>query len=248
MSDSSHNPRPRDRKADEGSLSQIEELLHHARSASAFEEQLSAPESPRFVRSWVGHGVSPSGVESRGGARTVGPLRLVLTSAAACAAIGLAGFYFLRGTATNESTGADQETVAAAQETLEMLVGATAEPVEKTTTSHGDLVVAIYRGEDSRGDGCGECWCVRRWSPHWGADRNVNELEETELVDDSIVRSCVGNPSRVIVIGLSGPEDALPKTDDQALQLSLCLIGQSPSAGITCVPRGLDYCMAGWSR
>ena len=126
MSDSSHNPRPRDRKADEGSLSQIEELLHHARSASAFEEQLSAPESPRFVRSWVGHGVSSSGVESRGGARTVGPLRLVLTSAAACAAIGLAGFYFLRGTATNESTGADQETVAAAQETLEMLVGATA--------------------------------------------------------------------------------------------------------------------------
>jgi len=62
------------------------------------------------------------------------------------------------------------------------------------------------------------------------------------------VRSCVGDPSRIIVIGLSGPEDALPKTDDQALQLSLCLIGQSPSAGTTCVPSGLDYCMAGWSR
>lgn len=251
MNDSSHNPRSNDANdPNMGDLSpaQLEDLLHHAHMASSFEDQLSTPESTRFMPSWTARGLPRSALLSRGDARRVGPMRLILTSAAACVAIGLAGFFFLRGTATEENALIDQETVAAARGQAELPLGASAVLLGEMTAPHGDLVVAIYRGEHGRGDGCGECWCVQRWSPNWGAERNINELEESELVDDSIVRSCVGDPSRIIVIGLSGPEDALPKTDDQALQLSLCLIGQSPSAGTTCVPSGLDYCMAGWSR
>jgi len=248
MNDSSSNPRPRDPSDDVWSLSEVENLLHHARKASSFEDELHAPEATCFVPSWAADGVSAHAVGSLVGARRVGPLRLVVTSAAACIALGLAGFFFLRGTSSEESKGPDQVTVAEVSKQMEALWGNGATPSNETTAVHGDLVVAIYRGESSRGDSCGDCWCVRRWSPNWGTERNINELEEEELVDDSIVRSCVGDPSRIIVIGLSGPEAALPKSDDQALQLSLCLIGHSPSAGTTCVPSGLDYCMAAWSR
>ncbi len=248
MNDFPSTTPPGGSRSDDMSQSQIEDLVHHANAASAFEQQLIASHATRFMPSWAAHGPPQSAVESRGGARRVGPLRVLLTSAAACAALGLAGFLFLRGTSTEERVPFLEEAVTAEDAQSRLLKMASPVPHGVGTQSHGDLVVAIYRGEHSRGDECGECWCVRRWSPQWGAERNVNELEESELVDDSIVRSCVGDPSRVIVIGLSGPEDALPKTDDQALQLSLCLIGQSPSTATTCVPSGLDYCMAAWSR
>lgn len=253
MNDFPSNPPPRGPRSDDRSQSQVEDLVQHAHAASAFEQRLLASEAiaseaTRFVPSWAAHGSPQSAVEARGGARRVGPLRLLLTSAAACAALGITGFLFLRGTSAEERGPLQEEAVTAEEAQSEFLQMASVVPPEFGTKSQGDLVVAIYRGEHSRGDECGECWCVRRWSPHWGGERNVNELEESELVDDSIVRSCVGDPSRVIVIGLSGPEDALPKTDDQALQLSLCLIGQSPSTATTCVPSGLDYCMAAWSR
>ncbi len=115
-----------------------------------------------------------------------------------------------------------------------------------------NMVVALYRGDDRASERCAECWCVERWSPEWGEGRNVNELEHEELVSGSIGLSCVGDPRRVIVIGLSGPAAVMPRTDEQALALSLCLMGEKePPEGTSaqaCIPKGLDYCMADWAR
>jgi len=222
---------PTDSNPDGTNLSQVEDLLHHAQRVSAFEDQLLGHNALLRRRGWFG----------------IDPMRFILTSAAACAVIGLSAFLFWRGSSSEETTPIVSGNTMARTDP-DSSRGVTADFHTNALAPHGDLVVAIYRGEHARGDECGECWCVRRWAPQWGAERNVNELEESELVDDSMVRACVGDPRRVIVIGLSGPIDELPKTDDQALELSLCLIGQSPSSEKTCVPSQLDYCMAGWSR
>ncbi len=116
-----------------------------------------------------------------------------------------------------------------------------------------NMVVALYRSDKRTNERCAECWCVARWDADWGDGRTVNELEHDELVSGSVARSCVGDPQRVVVIGLSGPASAMPRTDQQALDLSLCLMGEvdhTPSASTltACVPKGLDYCMADWNR
>ncbi len=114
------------------------------------------------------------------------------------------------------------------------------------------MVVALYRGDDRSSERCPECWCVERRSANWSDGRNVNELEHEELVSGSIGLSCVADPRRVVVIGLSGPAAAMPRTDEQALELSLCLIGEKDFAGggtaQGCIPKGLDYCMADWTN
>jgi len=118
-----------------------------------------------------------------------------------------------------------------------------------------NMVVALYRGDTRPGERCADCWCVARWDADWGEGRTVAELEHEELVSDSVAHSCVGEPRRVVVIGLSGPASAMPRTDQQAFDLSLCLMGEAPptqtsggDASISCIPKGLDYCMADWSR
>jgi hypothetical protein len=222
---------PIDSNSDGPKLSQVEDLLQHALRASAFEDHLIGQNALLPRRSWFGGG----------------PMRFILTSAAACAVIGLTGFLFWRSSSSEQGNPiASGNTIA--QTEPESLRGAPIALHTDALAPHGDLVVAIYRGEHARGDDCGECWCVRRWVPKWGAERHVNELEESELIDDSMVRSCVGDPRRVIVIGLSGPIDHLPKTDDQALELSLCLIGQAASDSSSCISGQLEYCMTSWSR
>ena len=115
------------------------------------------------------------------------------------------------------------------------------------------VVVALYRSDSS--PTCPECWCVARWSADWGEGRSVNELQDHELVDDSMMHACVTDPKRVVVLGLSGPASAMPKNDQQALDMSLCLMGLQGSASPqgrvenpNCTPVGLDYCMTAWGK
>ena len=117
------------------------------------------------------------------------------------------------------------------------------------------VVVALYRSDSSPTERCPECWCVARWSANWGEGRSVNELQDHELVDDSMMHSCVTDPKRVVVLGLSGPASSMPKNDQQALDLSLCLMGlqgsASPQASVenpNCTPVGLDYCLTTWGK
>ena len=117
------------------------------------------------------------------------------------------------------------------------------------------VVVALYRSDSSPTERCPECWCVARWSANWGEGRSVNELQDHELVDDSMMHACVTDPKRVVVLGLSGPASSMPKNDQQALDLSLCLMGlqgsASPQASVenpNCTPVGLDYCLTTWGK
>ena len=117
------------------------------------------------------------------------------------------------------------------------------------------VVVALYRSDSSPTERCPECWCVARWSADWGEGRSVNELQDHELVDDSMMHSCVIDPKHVVVIGLSGPASSMPKNDQQALDMSLCLMGlqgsASPQASVenpNCTPVGLDYCLTTWGK
>ena len=117
------------------------------------------------------------------------------------------------------------------------------------------VVVALYRSDSSPTERCPECWCVARWSANWGEGRSVNELQDHELVDDSMMHACVTDPKRVVVLGLSGPASSMPKNDQQALDMSLCLMGlqgsASPQASVenpNCTPVGLDYCLTTWGK
>ena len=117
------------------------------------------------------------------------------------------------------------------------------------------VVVALYRSDSSPTERCPECWCVARWSADWGEGRSVNELQDHELVDDSMMHACVTDPKRVVVLGLSGPASSMPKNDQQALDMSLCLMGlqgsASPQASVenpNCTPVGLDYCLTTWGK
>ncbi len=110
------------------------------------------------------------------------------------------------------------------------------------------VVVALYRRDSATTERCPECWCVARWSADWGDGRSINEIEDRELVDDSIARSCVVDPKRVVIVGLSGPAASMPTSDQQALEMSLCLLGESNPTALNCVPAGVEYCMTSWSK
>jgi hypothetical protein len=134
-------------------------------------------------------------------------------------------------------------------------VSVTEEVPEVKTIPNVQVVVALYRSDSSPTERCPECWCVARWSADWGEGRSVNELQDHELVDDSMMHSCVTDPKHVVVLGLSGPASSMPKNDQQALDLSLCLMGlqgsASPQASVknpNCTPVGLDYCLTTWGK
>ncbi len=117
-----------------------------------------------------------------------------------------------------------------------------------SSSQESHVVVALYRKDSATNERCPECWCVARWSADWSDGRSINEIEDHELVDDSMARSCVLDPQRVVVVGLSGPAASMPTTDQQALELSLCLLGETAPTNTNCVPVGVDYCMASWSK
>lgn len=110
------------------------------------------------------------------------------------------------------------------------------------------VVVALYRNDSNESEQCPECWCVAQWSAQWSDGRSINEVQDEELVGASMAHACVLDPKRVVVVGLSGPATSMPKSDQQARELSLCLMGELPATSENCVPNGVDYCMASWNR
>ncbi len=148
-----------------------------------------------------------------------------------------------------QSSGEAVSVATAAQTPAEMLnAGSNFEASKTTDAPPVHMVIALYRAESGPQVRCPECWCVAQWPANWGDGRTVNDLQEQELVADSMDRSCVIDARRIVVVGLSGPADSMPKNDQQALELSLCLIGEGATVGPLCVPSSLDYCMASWSK
>lgn len=109
---------------------------------------------------------------------------------------------------------------------------------------------------------CPDCWCVQRWVPTLEDEQELKGRSKDDLICDSIDRTCVKDPSRVVVVGLSGPPELLPTTDDTAREIAICLmeyqasksepetldaaIGAMASAG--CVASNVDVHIHSWAR
>ncbi len=130
-------------------------------------------------------------------------------------------------------------------------------PVLITETSIVHRFVALYRDDVDPDGRCPECWCVAQLAANGGDGRNVSDLHEDELLQATLRNSCVINPQRVVIVGLTGPATAMPKNDAEALEMSLCLLKKqsgvalSPTelaATVQCLPSSVDYCMTTWDK
>lgn len=126
-----------------------------------------------------------------------------------------------------------------------------------------NMVVALFREDDKPNDECPACWCVTQWHEDWGTGRDITKVLGDELLAASKERRCVARPQQMIVVGLSGPASAMPASDELARQLALCLAEKqddpSPrerlgagyklgTAQPSCLPVGVDYRLATWTR
>lgn len=118
---------------------------------------------------------------------------------------------------------------------------------------HENMLIALYRAEDGKDAVCPDCWCIQSWHPEWEAEVDVRRVADADVLAESIVRSCVTDPSRIVVVGLSGPREALPASDDQAREVALCLLEGSPDAAGSfgapgCVASSIEYRIHTWNR
>jgi len=127
-----------------------------------------------------------------------------------------------------------------------------------------NMIVALFRDDDRASDECPACWCVTRWHEDWGTGRDITEVLGDELLAASKDRRCVARPQQMIVVGLSGPASAMPASDELARQLALCLAEKQDDPSLRdggggagyrsatlprlCLPVGVDYRLATWTR
>ncbi len=127
--------------------------------------------------------------------------------------------------------------------------------VVPSAADHATMFIALYGGDESSNTATPECWCLQRWSPeHNGAV--VADMSAQELIAASMERACVSTPSRVVVIGLSGPREDLPRSDDDARSLAKCLLmdqaagpeqSDSGSSAAFCLASSVDLRVQRWS-
>lgn len=107
----------------------------------------------------------------------------------------------------------------------------------------GSVILAIYE------DAGGVVRCVR-WREHDFGQRDLSKIRPGELAAATYGSQCVVGPHRLIAVGLSGPRDQLPLTDEGVQAMAQCIIGGQTSAcdiepasysnaSISCLPRGL---------
>lgn len=114
------------------------------------------------------------------------------------------------------------------------------------------MLVALYRAATDAAsttsptfESCPKCWCLARWTPQ----QNTAALADHELVSASFGKACVPEPAEVIVIGLSGPANALPTSDDQALSLAMCVLDTQASRSPTqCIDDEVEVRIASWKK
>ncbi|MCC6322196.1 MAG: hypothetical protein IT438_12255 [Phycisphaerales bacterium] len=115
---------------------------------------------------------------------------------------------------------------------------------EGRADANGSVVLAIYE------DAGGVVRCVR-WREHDFGGRDISAVRPGELAAVTYGSQCVVGPHRLIAVGLSGPRDQLPTTEERAQAMAQCIIGGNnptgcdiePSAAssstLSCLPNGL---------
>jgi hypothetical protein len=105
------------------------------------------------------------------------------------------------------------------------------------------VVLAIFE------DAGGIVRCVR-WHEHDFGERGLEHVRRSELLAATYGDSCVVGPHRLIAVGLTGPRDELPNTEERAQAMAQCIIGSQKgtcdiepasynSKSMTCLPHGL---------
>ena len=166
-------------------------------------------------------------------------------SAAAAAIIGLA-YVSIIGIAGPSS----HERIASASPTrASRPIGPTVDPVEprlalasasiENSVPTRNMMMAVFSDE------CGERSCVVTHDRDDLSGRDPTKMSDEELLDLAMGDRCVPAAEQVVVIGLSGPETALPRNDAEAHTLAACFgsapgFGQSPTAFLACVPPGVS--------
>jgi hypothetical protein len=114
------------------------------------------------------------------------------------------------------------------------------------------MFIALYRADTSPGEepdleSCPKCWCLARWTSDQGP--RLASLTDDELISSSISRACVPSPSQMVVIGLTGPAESMPTSDDQAFEVAMCLLdGDRPSESPSCLASSVDVRLETWNR
>jgi hypothetical protein len=105
------------------------------------------------------------------------------------------------------------------------------------------MFIALYGGDESSNTASPECWCLQRWTPEQSAVA-VAEMSNQDLIAASMERACVTTPSRVVVIGLSGPREDLPRSDEDARTLAKCLLDDRAGVDSNASSSGAAFCLA----
>ena len=124
-----------------------------------------------------------------------------------------------------------------------------------------NMILAYYQDNDvGGGQACNPCQCLQWWNNDWGDGRAVQDVRPGELLSESLQHACMTSPDKVIVIGLSGPPEALPANDQQAREAMLCILTRqveqacsnpdtSPAPGESfCLPASVAVRVQTWGR
>lgn len=97
-------------------------------------------------------------------------------------------------------------------------------------SADGSVVLAIAQSAE------GEVECVR-WTDHeFTNGRRLDQIDPSELRDVGLALSCRAAPHRLLVVGLQGPANQLPRSDDQALQMARCMLASGACRDSTFSP------------
>lgn len=135
--------------------------------------------------------------------------------------------------------------------------GATVEPAAEKVAepSCENMLIALYRDDEQPESACAECWCVQRWSPEWAPGVDATAVGSEQAIGASLDRACVALPTRLVVIGLTGPAGSLPASDEQAREMALCIVDErgavkpdARTSAASCVASAVDFRVHTWSR
>lgn len=112
---------------------------------------------------------------------------------------------------------------------------------------HASVLLTIVEGSDpATGLPCASCRTVDLVATD-GKEQTLLAHAEPVVIQDAMNRTCSPSARRVVVVGLSGPTKALPKTEAQATQLAQCIMtapgASSPGGDADVISSAASACM-----
>ena len=123
------------------------------------------------------------------------------------------------------------------------------EPCDPLQPGFGSRIIAMVL------DGENDCRCSQTVLHQWDGSVPVSEISRADLLRIGFEAACMSEPTRILVVAVSGPVDELPETDEDIAALAHCVdIGPTEdddigylghdevkyaAAAMACIARGL---------